>query len=282
MGGYGRRGVSRGNITGEAAIIASSSVLAFSHAGQRWVPSTKARRVAGMSATPFRPPLNAAAPRREPGLGRHPSAYVELLGPGPTYESMPWHNPSRFRRRQPIGFIVPCGPTLVANPPAGPGWLHEVKHDGFRTLARKQGERVDVWSRYGTDFTAKFLNIAAAVAALPVEDALIDGETVAFLPGGHSDFGALRAREAAGAPPWSPSTFSASRARISANVRSRSDGKRSRAWSQGSAASILAHRSLKRGRSCSRTAASLAWRASCRSAPAADTRAGRAATGSSA
>jgi ATP-dependent DNA ligase len=35
-------------------------------------------------------------------------------------------------------------PTLVANPPAGPGWLHEVKHDGFRILARKQGERVEV------------------------------------------------------------------------------------------------------------------------------------------
>jgi ATP-dependent DNA ligase len=35
----------------------------------------------------------------------------------------------------------------AANPPAGPGWLHEVKHDAFRTLARKQGERVDVWSR---------------------------------------------------------------------------------------------------------------------------------------
>jgi bifunctional non-homologous end joining protein LigD len=69
-----------------------------------------------------------------------------------------------------------------------------VKHDGFRTLARKQGERVDVWSRYGTDFTAKFLNIAAAVAALPVEDALIDGEAVAFLPSGHSDFGALRTK----------------------------------------------------------------------------------------
>jgi bifunctional non-homologous end joining protein LigD len=69
-----------------------------------------------------------------------------------------------------------------------------VKHDGFRTLVRKQGERVDVWSRYGTDFTAKFLNIAAAVAALPAEDALIDGEAVAFLPGGHSDFGALRTK----------------------------------------------------------------------------------------
>jgi bifunctional non-homologous end joining protein LigD len=107
---------------------------------------------------------------------------------------MPWHNPPRARRTPPAGFIQPCRPTLVANPPAGPGWLHEVKHDGFRTLVRKQGERIDVWGRYGTYFTAKFLNIAAAVAALPVEDALIDGEAVAFLPGGHSDFGALRTK----------------------------------------------------------------------------------------
>jgi bifunctional non-homologous end joining protein LigD len=107
---------------------------------------------------------------------------------------MPWINPPRFRRPTPVGFVVPCRPTLVDNPPVGPGWLHEIKHDGFRTLARKQGERVDVWSRYGTDFTSKFLNIAAAVAALPVEDALIDGEAVAFLPGGHSDFTALRTK----------------------------------------------------------------------------------------
>jgi bifunctional non-homologous end joining protein LigD len=108
---------------------------------------------------------------------------------------MPWHTPSRFRRPPPpAGFIVPCRPTLVSTPPAGAGWLHEVKHDGFRTLARKQGKRVDVWSRYGTDFTAKFLNIVAAVGALPAEDALFDGEAVAFLPGGHSDFAALRTK----------------------------------------------------------------------------------------
>ena len=107
---------------------------------------------------------------------------------------MPWHNHPRSRRDPPAGFIRPCRPTLVANPPAGPGWLHEVKHDGFRTLVWKQGERIDVWSRYGTDFTGRFLNIAAAVAALPADSALIDGEAVAFLPGGHSDFGALRTK----------------------------------------------------------------------------------------
>jgi bifunctional non-homologous end joining protein LigD len=40
---------------------------------------------------------------------------------------------------------------LVDRPPAGPGWLHEIKHDGFRVLAWKQGERVTAWSRRGAD-----------------------------------------------------------------------------------------------------------------------------------
>jgi bifunctional non-homologous end joining protein LigD len=105
---------------------------------------------------------------------------------------MLWRTPSaRFWRNLPAGFIQPCQPTLVAKPPAGPGWLHEVKHDGFRILARKQGERVQVWSRRGAVFNDRFPRIAEAVGALPVDHALIDGEAVVFLPDGHSDFAAL-------------------------------------------------------------------------------------------
>jgi len=108
---------------------------------------------------------------------------------------MLWRTPSaRFWRNLPAGFIQPCQPTLVASPPAGPGWLHEVKHDGFRILARKQGEDVALWTRYGTDFTDRLRGIAEAVRSLPAESALIDGEAVAFLPDGHSDFAALRAK----------------------------------------------------------------------------------------
>ena len=98
------------------------------------------------------------------------------------------------RRDPPVGFIQPCQPTLVAVPPAGPGWLHEVKHDGYRILARKQGERVEVWSRRGADFSDRFPRIAEAVRKLPVESALIDGEAVVFRPDGHSDFAALRTK----------------------------------------------------------------------------------------
>jgi ATP-dependent DNA ligase len=48
----------------------------------------------------------------------------------------------------------------------GSGWLHEVKHDGFRVLAGKQGERVQVWSRRGTDFTYRFRQSPRRFAAL--------------------------------------------------------------------------------------------------------------------
>ena len=98
------------------------------------------------------------------------------------------------RRDPPAGFVQPCRPTLVRDPPAGPGWLHEMKHDGYRLLARKDADRVRLWTRYGTDFTGRLLAIADAVRSLPVDNALIDGEAVVFRSDGHSDFAALRTR----------------------------------------------------------------------------------------
>ena len=102
------------------------------------------------------------------------------------------------RRDPPAGFVQPCRPTLVRDPPAGPGWLHEMKHDGYRIVARKQGERVTLWSRYATTFTDRLPRIAEAVGKLPAENTLIDGEAVVFRPDGRSDFGALRTK--AGGP----------------------------------------------------------------------------------
>ena len=101
---------------------------------------------------------------------------------------MPWHLSVARSRHLPLpaGFIEPCRPTLVAFPPTGLGWLHEVKHDGFRILARKQGERVQVWSRRGADFTYRFPAITEAVRGLPVDKALIDGEAVVLRKDGRS------------------------------------------------------------------------------------------------
>jgi len=83
----------------------------------------------------------------------------------------------------PAGFILPAQPTLVPKPPAGPDWVHEVKHDGYRLLVRKQAGRVTLWSRYGTDFTRKLPRIAEAVRSLPADDVVIDGEARGAPPG---------------------------------------------------------------------------------------------------
>ena len=56
-------------------------------------------------------------------------------------------------RSKPDGFILPCQPALAERPPAGPGWLHEIKFDGYRVIARKDGERVRLWARTTSDYS---------------------------------------------------------------------------------------------------------------------------------
>ena len=64
----------------------------------------------------------------------------------------------------PAGFIAPCLPTSARQPPRGPEWLIEIKHDGFRVIARKEGERVRLYSRPGNDLTYRFPLIVEAFA----------------------------------------------------------------------------------------------------------------------
>src|SRR3954453_24227855 len=89
-------------------------------------------------------------------------------------------------RRQPPGFIRPCQPVLAATVPAGDGWLHELKHDGFRIIVHKDGDDVRLWSRNARDWSVEFVPITAAVMALPFARIVLDGEAVAHCPkGGH-------------------------------------------------------------------------------------------------
>ena len=69
-------------------------------------------------------------------------------------------------------------PLLPRPPPAGPGWLHEIKHDGFRILARRGPAGARLITRNGNDFTSRFPFIAMAVGKLPVRSCLIDGEAI--------------------------------------------------------------------------------------------------------
>ena len=67
--------------------------------------------------------------------------------------------PGALRARG-AGRLHPTLPAFLRRPPAGPGWLHEVKHDGYRIIACKKGERVTLWTGYGADFIDRLLTIA--------------------------------------------------------------------------------------------------------------------------
>src|SRR5215207_3358752 len=77
-------------------------------------------------------------------------------------------------RRKPPGFIRPCQPVLSAKVPVGDGWIHELKHDGFRIVALKDGDDVRLWSRNGRNWAAEMVAIAAAVLALPGARIVLD------------------------------------------------------------------------------------------------------------
>ena len=76
------------------------------------------------------------------------------------------------------GMIEPCIPTRASKPPAGPQWIHEIKHEGYRLIARKPDGRVRLFTRKGFDWTGRYPRISAAVAALRTASATIDGEAV--------------------------------------------------------------------------------------------------------
>ena len=71
-----------------------------------------------------------------------------------------------LQRTLPAGFIAPCLPTKTDKLPSGGLWLHEIKHDGFRIIARKDGQRVRLYSRPGNDFTRRFPLIVETLARL--------------------------------------------------------------------------------------------------------------------
>jgi bifunctional non-homologous end joining protein LigD len=73
-------------------------------------------------------------------------------------------------------------------PPAGPQWVHEIKHDGYQLIVRRVGDRVRLWTRWAVDFTDRFPAIAGA-AALTTNSSRSDGEAVVIGPDG---LGAVR------------------------------------------------------------------------------------------
>jgi DNA ligase D-like protein (predicted ligase) len=99
--------------------------------------------------------------------------------------------PCRTDRR--LIYIPPMLPTLVAEPPSGDAWLHEIKHDGYRTQLAIDQEGTRAFSRNGHDWTDKYLPIVSEAARLECSSAIIDGEMIVQDAEGRSDFEAFKA-----------------------------------------------------------------------------------------
>jgi bifunctional non-homologous end joining protein LigD len=93
------------------------------------------------------------------------------------------------------GFVEPCLPTEAQKPPSGPEWLHEIKHDGYRLMIRRDGDRVNLLTRNGYDWTDRYPLISAGAITLKLKSCLIDGEAVVCDETGVASFQRMRERQ---------------------------------------------------------------------------------------
>jgi bifunctional non-homologous end joining protein LigD len=93
-----------------------------------------------------------------------------------------------------LRFIPPALPRIRNVPPSGPGWLPEVKFDGWRVQLHKVGREVAVYTKRGHDYAARIPMIARALSDLAQHALIIDGELVACDERGVPDFRALHFR----------------------------------------------------------------------------------------
>ena len=93
---------------------------------------------------------------------------------------------------EPPRFIEPMLPTLAPAPPAGEGWIHEIKYDGYRGQIRLHGGKASVLTRNGYDWTDRLAELPQAAQRLPAMSAVLDGELVFMRPDGKTCFDSLQ------------------------------------------------------------------------------------------
>jgi ATP-dependent DNA ligase len=103
--------------------------------------------------------------------------------------------PPRRSALRPAAFVEPCIPSLAQQVPSGPAWVHEIKHDGYRLMVWRDGERVRLFTRRGVDWTQRYPRIVHSARRLRASRFLIDGEAVVCGEDGVSDFERLHSRE---------------------------------------------------------------------------------------
>jgi ATP-dependent DNA ligase len=88
----------------------------------------------------------------------------------------------------------PCIPTKATQVPNRPEWIHEIKHDGYRLIVQREGERVRLFTRNGHDWSDRYPLIAEAALRNRNSSFVIDGEAVLLGVDGRSDFDGLHSR----------------------------------------------------------------------------------------
>lgn len=100
----------------------------------------------------------------------------------------------RVRADQSQPRFEPRLPRLAKQAPAGPGWIHEIKHDGFRISAQRDAKGVRLVTRKSFDLADQFILAASAIATLLARSCVIDGEAIACDERGLSVFDMIRWR----------------------------------------------------------------------------------------
>src|SRR3954454_7680184 len=91
-----------------------------------------------------------------------------------------------------VGFVEPMKCRLLEKLPEGDDWVYEIKFDGFRGLAIKNGSAVQLLSRNNKDLGSKFPTVLRALQKLPCDKLMLDGEVVALDEQGRSSFQLLQ------------------------------------------------------------------------------------------
>jgi bifunctional non-homologous end joining protein LigD len=99
----------------------------------------------------------------------------------------------------PPGFVPPCLPIASDRGRSGPAWVHEIKHDGYRIMARRIEDRVKLYTRRGFNWADRYPQIVDSLRALRVRSVMMDGEAVWCGRDGRSDFDRLHSRAHDGA-----------------------------------------------------------------------------------
>ena len=129
--------------------------------------------------------------KQERAAAAKPAAARGAREGGPTATAIEVPDPSTIEgaRKAPLpARVEPELATLVAEAPAGDGWLHEIKLDGYRVLCRLDHGTPRLFTRRGADWTSHFPTLVGPVAEVPADTALLDGEVVYVKDDGHTSF----------------------------------------------------------------------------------------------